>query len=261
MIATRIGSSGRGRLWMAGVGVLALLASTSASAQDPRRTAQAAPLPGIGSADPRRPADIRQMPWRALGRVQTEVGGRCTGVMVATNRVLTAAHCLVSPTSRQFVQPNSIHFLLGYERGDFAARARVASYVIGQGYAPDRGPSGADWALLVLEQPIAAADRILPLIREAPAPRTPVMLGGYQQDRPEVLMADTACRLLGLQRQPSGHQILVHDCAGTRGSSGAPLLALMPDGRRWGVVGVLSVVSPDMALGQAVPAGSVAQIF
>ncbi|WP_272910912.1 trypsin-like serine peptidase [Falsiroseomonas oryziterrae] len=222
---------------------------------------QVAPLPGIGTADPRQQADVRQMPWRALGRVQTELGGRCTGVMVATNRVLTAAHCLVAPTSRQFVQPGSIHFLLGYERGGFAARARAASYVIGQGYAPDRGPSGADWALLVLEQPIATSDRILPLIREAPPPRTPVMLGGYQQDRPEVLMADTACRVLGLQRQPSGHPILIHDCAGTRGASGAPLLALMPDGRRWGVVGVLSVVSPDLALGQAVPASSVAPIF
>ena len=83
------------------------------------------------------------------------------------------------------------------------------------------------------------------------------MLGGYQQDRPEVLMADTACRLIGQFRDPSGRSVLAHDCAGTRGASGSPLLARSPDGSRWGVIGVLSAVNPDLTLGYAVPAGAV----
>jgi protease YdgD len=234
-----------------------LLLAAPAGAQETRRSPQGVLLPGIGANDPRQRVDPAGAPWRALGRVQTEVGNRCTGALVGPRTVLTAAHCLVSGTSRRFVQPRSVHFLLGYDRGQWAARARVTAYVTGPGYDPERGPAGADWALLTLDQAIGTPDRMLPLLRQAPPPRTPVMLGGYQQDRPEVLMADTACRLIGMQRHGTGHQTLVHDCAGTRGSSGAPLLARTADGTRWAVAGVIAATSPDIALGHAVPAGAV----
>jgi protease YdgD len=158
------------------------------------------------------------------------------------------------------VQPGSIHFLLGYDRGEWVARARVTGFLASRDYVPMRGPAGADWALLTLDQAIGTPGRILPLQREAPPPRTAVMLGGYQQDRPEVLMADTECRLLGLQRHADGHQTLVHDCAGTRGSSGAPLLARGPDGAGWVVIGVMAATSADIALGQAVPGAVVGPI-
>jgi protease YdgD len=235
------------------------LAATEASAQDTRRPAPSASLPGIGSADPRQEVSVRQAPWRSVGRVQTELGGRCTGVLVAMNRVLTAAHCLLSPRNPgQFVQPSSVHFLLGYDRGESNGMSRVAAFTVGPGYQPGGQAVGADWALLALVNPIGSPERVLPLLREVPPPRTQVMLGGYQQDRPEVLMADTACRLLGQFRDPSGRSVLAHDCAGTRGASGSPLLARSPDGSRWGVIGVLSAVNPDFTLGYAVPAAAIA---
>jgi protease YdgD len=241
------------------LGLAALLfASPAAAQQAPRAPANVA-LPGIGTNDPRQPVDTRQAPWRSLGRVQTELGTRCTGVLVGLTRVLTAAHCLVSPVSRQFVQPSSVHFLLGYERGAWTARGRVVSFVTGQGYSLERGPAGADWALLRLAEPIGTLAQVLPLVREAPPPRTSVMLAGYQQDRPELLVADTGCTILGLQRQSSGPQTLLHNCAGTRGASGAPLLVRMAYGR-WGVAGVHSVVGAEIALGLAVPAGAVAPL-
>jgi len=237
----------------------ALLLAAPAAAQETRRLQRGEQLPGVGADDPRRPANLRLAPWNALGRVQTELGARCTGVMVAPDRVLTAAHCLIAPRTRNFVQPGSVHFLLGYDRGQWAAQARVRTYVTGDGYDAERGPAGADWALLTLERPIGDSRRVLPLLRQVPPARTPVMLGGYQQDRPEVLMADTDCRVLGLRRSPDGHAVIVHDCAGTRGASGAPLLAQLANGAGWGVAGVLSSVSADMALGFAVPAGAVAR--
>ncbi len=153
------------------------------------------------------------------------------------------------------MQPGSVHFLLGYDLGRWVATARVRSFTRGPDYVPLRGPVGADWAVLTLEHPIGTPDRILPLLRDAPAPRTPVMLGGYQRDRPEVLMADTGCRVIGLQRGTGGLPSLLHDCAGSRGASGAPLLARLPDGTGWGVVGVISATARDVALGHAVPVG------
>lgn len=241
--------------WIARLGLLFLLAAPAA-AQETRRASPGAMLPGVGAADPRSRVDRNAAPWRAIGRVQTEVGGRCTGVLIAPDRVLTAAHCLVGPRSERFVQPGSVHFLLGYHLGEWVAAARVRSYLRGPAYVPMQGPMGADWAILTLERPIGTPDRILPLLREAPPPRTPVMLGGYQKDRPELLMADTGCRLLGRQRHASGFATLVHDCAGTSGTSGAPLLARGPDGG-WAVIGVVAATSPDTALGHAAPAAAV----
>lgn len=242
----------------AGLGLALLSGMATAAERDP--IIPRAVLPGIGSADPRRPVNPDDPPWRALGRVQTELGGRCTGTLIGPSTVLTAAHCLVGAATGRLVQPRSVHFLLGYDRGSWAARGRAASFRVGPGYDPaTRRPRGADWAVLTLDQPIQVPpDRILPLRREAALPpRTPLMVGGYQQDRPEVLLADTACRAIGLGRdEGEALPMLVHDCAGTRGASGAPVLAQGPDGR-WAVVGVVSAVAIDMAMGVAVPAASV----
>ena len=239
---------------------LAMAWPGGAVAQDMRWAPPSALRPGIGSEDPRRPVDPAGDPWRALGRVQTEIGGRCTGVLVGPRTVLTAAHCLIARRAEAMLQPGSVHFLLGYHLGRYAAHARVVAYTTGPGFRPSPvGPAGADWALLTLERPVGGDGLALPLLRGAPAPRTPLMLAGYQKDRPEALLADTTCRALGVERRARGHPMLVHDCAGTQGVSGAPVLARGPDGH-WGVAGVASLMGRDIALGHAVPAASVGPV-
>lgn len=230
---------------------LALLCPVAALAQPPvpRST-----LPGLGVEDPRRTVDRREMPWRALGRVQHELGGRCTGALIAPNLVLTAAHCLVAPRTGGLVQPGSVHFLLGYDRGSQAAHARVVSMRIGAGYHPGPGsPAASDWAVLTLAREIAPRAATLPLLAANPAIRTPLMLAGYQQDRPETLLADTQCRAIGITRAG----MLLHDCAGTRGTSGGPLLAPLPGGG-WAVAGVASRAAVDAAMGLAVTGAGIA---
>jgi hypothetical protein len=55
----------------------------------------------------------------------------------------------------------------------------------------------------------------LPIIDQSPEVGSTVMLGGYQQDHPLVLMADTECRIDGRASDASGGLMLRHNCMGT----------------------------------------------
>jgi protease YdgD len=192
------------------------------------------PLPGIGPDAARRPAPVAEAPWSSLVRVQSEAGGRCTGVLIAPDRVLTAAHCLVARLTRRLVQPGRVHVLAGYDRGTFRAQARVAALRVGPGFdAATSGPLGADWAVLRLTAPLAG-----PVLKLAglPARGAPAMLGGWQQDRAHALLADTDCPVLALVVDEVGRLLLQHGCAGTRGVSGGPLLVRQDGG--WAVAGI-----------------------
>jgi protease YdgD len=204
-------------------------------------------LPGLRQDSRRTAVDAGAMPWRSLGRVQTELGSRCTGALIAPDQVLTAAHCLVAPRTGRMVQAQSVHFLLGYAAGHYAAHRRATSFVIGRGYnAVEKKPFAADWAILKLDTPLDSP--ALPL--RTPQQGDAVQLGGYQQDRPEQLMADTACRITALAGA-AGPPLLLHDCAGTRGSSGAPLLRQDGAGH-WSIAGIAVAAAWRNAGGMAV---------
>jgi protease YdgD len=229
-----------------------MLAAGPALAQQKTPMTGAVPaLPGIGADDPREAVSARSAPWSSLGRVMTGLGSRCTGTLIAPDLVLTAAHCLVAPGSNRFAHPHAVQFLLGYERGAFRARSRVVQYQMGLDYNPMTGqPAREDWALLTLETPLPGP--FLPLLDRPPPPRSALMLGGYQADRPEIIQADLECRLLDARAG-----VLLHDCAGTRGSSGGPILVQTRQG--WAVAGVASRVARDVALGAAASIESVHQ--
>jgi protease YdgD len=90
----------------------------------------------------------------------------------------------------------------------------------------------------------------LPIIREPPEVGSIVMLGGYQQDHPLVLMADTSCRIVGRFVDASGRLLLRHNCAASRGVSGAPLL--IEKGGKWYAAGVDVAAEKGVASGFAV---------
>jgi protease YdgD len=83
------------------------------------------------------------------------------------------------------------------------------------------------------------------------------MLGGYQQDHPLLLMADTRCRIGGRLVDASGRLLFRHSCAGTRGVSGGPLL--IDKGGRWHVAAIEVASEGDLAGGAAIGLNEIIQ--
>ncbi|NUB17326.1 trypsin-like serine protease, partial [Azospirillum brasilense] len=111
-----------------------VLAAFPAMAQNPL-------LPGIGAKDRRVVVDATHAPWNSLVKVQSNLGARCTGVLVAPRRVVTAAHCLLNRAQR-FLPASSLHVLFGYERGEYRQHRAVAALETGGPSDPERRLGG-----------------------------------------------------------------------------------------------------------------------
>lgn len=237
-----------------GLGILAALAFAVVllAIQQPLGAAELPLLPGIGAVDRRVTVDPAQVPWNAIAKVQTMIGGRCTGALIAPRVVLTAAHCLYNRLTRALLQPVSLHVLIGATRGAYRWHRLVARYTVGPGFDGGKaGPQTSDWAKLELESPIPGAVTPLRITTEPPPPGAPIALPGYSQDHMQILMADLNCHALAAADRP----FIVHDCDATRGTSGGPLL-LHQDGG-WAVIGIN--IGAGLAANLALPARAFAQ--
>lgn len=205
-------------------------------------------LPGIGDGT-RQVVDPQVAPWSSLVRVQSPGAGRCTGVVIGPKQVLTAAHCLFNARTGHFLPPESVHVLSRYAAGRFASHGVAVTYRTLDGWVPGHPPRfGRDAAVLTLAEAVDA-----PALPLAEAGAGEVLLGGYNQDRAEVLEADPACRLMGFTRDAAGESLLRHDCAATRGTSGGAVFVRAGEG--W-AVGGLQVGAWAGRGGVAVPAAA-----
>ena len=87
----------------------------------------------------------------------------------------------------------------------------------------------------------------LPIVSNLPEDGTNVVLGGYQQDHPLVPMADTECQIVGRAIDTDGRPLIRHNCTGTRGVSGTPLL--IEQSGKWFVTGVDVLAQYGAAVG------------
>ena len=164
-------------------------------------------------------------PWSAIGKLNNGVGGSCTAAVIEQDLALTAAHCIFNRRMARFLPASSLHLLLGFKRGDYAAHALVNSYSIGPGYDPtmETQTIDSDWALLKLTDPLPVTIRPLATIDTLPLTGTHLMMGSYARGRRYVMTVDTDCRLMG---KSSKRTLLEHNCRVAPGSSGAPLLMM-----------------------------------
>lgn len=160
--------------------------------------------------------------WEAVGRLDINGKGFCTGALIAPDLVLTAAHCMFDSATGNRIEPTRIEFQAGLRNGRAAAYRDVAEAVIPAGYIFDGDASNAmtrqDIALLRLSQPIRLGT-ITPFETVDVLPAgAQVGIVSYAHDRAEAPSIEQSCDVLGEQEG-----VHVMTCLVDFGSSGAPI--------------------------------------
>ncbi|KAB8331390.1 trypsin-like serine protease [Scytonema tolypothrichoides VB-61278] len=202
---------------------------------------------GVIGWDDRVPMLSRQYPWSAIGRVQglTTKGEdyHCTGTLISEDVVLTNAHCVIDPETRQFSQ--KILFLPNLINGRVANEsdiAQVQNVIYGTDFTKTKLENQTDdWALLKLDKPIGLKYGYLGW-KSLPSStltknRNKYIFVGYSGDFPNTDKEKYRFFTAGKGRTASVQQgcsivgeegnVLLHDCDTTGGSSGGAIIGVI----------------------------------
>ena len=175
--------------------------------------------------------------WEAVGLISIGAGGMCTGALIETNVVLTAAHCLFDARDGSRIDPGKVKFHAGWRNGRSTASRNVRRAIVHPDYV-FTGPNGDlhvanDIALLELESEIRLSNITPYATGNRPRKGQNVGVVSYAHDRASSPSLQRVCYVLARQRGT-----LVLSCEVDFGSSGAPIFVEVD-----GAPTIVSVVS------------------
>ena len=203
--------------------------------------------PGIIGDDNRIAVTSDAPPWNSVGHVNVEGYRRvlkCSGILVRSNIVLTAAHCVMDATSKKIFPAHRIHFLQNVNGTSIAGHVKAKCL---QFLPTDQSSSGnmqdslpprhealdrlaRDVVAIVLEEPLTVNP--IPLLDTHE-----IKLGlglvhaAYPADRRYQLMADFQCRLVGMIQG-----LWLTNCDTHPASSGGPIFARLSGSLKLGAI-------------------------